>query len=283
MRWTNLSLMAFFIISFHFVAFPKFIEHSFFTDFDFFLLAFSFILSTGTGYFINDFYDQQIDQINKQKNFIFGMQKRVVWLYWFFLNSISILLVSWVLHKQNHLELILVYFFALWLLWLYSARLKRCFFWGNFTVSFLIAFMIIFLIPFYDIYFQNKLQSVILPYLFWLSSLAFLLNLAREIIKDYEDIEGDQKEKARTIPIILGKKKSKGIILGILILCILINIIYFVSKDQWLNALLFSLIISLNFPFLYKLSDTKGAKKLSLTLKISMFMGIVSGIFFISN
>jgi 4-hydroxybenzoate polyprenyltransferase len=45
-------------------------------------------------------------------------------------------------------------------------------------------------------------------YVLWLSlglaTFAFILNLAREIVKDMEDVEGDKKLSAKTLPIVLG-------------------------------------------------------------------------------
>ena len=40
----------------------------------------------------------------------------------------------------------------------------------------------------------------------------FLLTFLREIVKDMEDIEGDRKFDCKTLPIVLGIRKSKLII-----------------------------------------------------------------------
>ncbi|WP_457752578.1 UbiA family prenyltransferase, partial [Thermococcus sp.] len=42
----------------------------------------------------------------------------------------------------------------------------------------------------------------------YLALCAFLVNLAREIMKDIEDIEGDKAKGAKTLPIVWGIKKS---------------------------------------------------------------------------
>jgi len=48
--------------------------------------------------------------------------------------------------------------------------------------------------------------------------MAFLLNLAREIVKDAEDFEGDNAFGMQTLPVVVGMRFTKMIITGILLL-----------------------------------------------------------------
>jgi geranylgeranylglycerol-phosphate geranylgeranyltransferase len=50
-----------------------------------------------------------------------------------------------------------------------------------------------------------------------LALLAALSNLAREIIKDVEDIEGDREEGLRTLPVAVGQRRSLALAAGLLV------------------------------------------------------------------
>jgi 4-hydroxybenzoate polyprenyltransferase len=47
---------------------------------------------------------------------------------------------------------------------------------------------------------------------------AFLVSLLREIIKDMEDWEGDQKYGCRTLPLVIGLKRSKYVVIALVVL-----------------------------------------------------------------
>ncbi|MBQ0741199.1 prenyltransferase, partial [Aquimarina celericrescens] len=54
------------------------------------------------------------------------------------------------------------------------------------------------------------------------SLLAFLLNFCRELIKDIEDVRGDYFCHMKTLPILIGKKRSNYVIFGMLSFTILV-------------------------------------------------------------
>ena len=56
-------------------------------------------------------------------------------------------------------------------------------------------------------YFQ-KSELLVLTYAIF----AFFLNLIREILKDIEDRQGDRKHGCRTLPIVIGFRKTKAVI-----------------------------------------------------------------------
>jgi 4-hydroxybenzoate polyprenyltransferase len=80
---------------------------------------------------------------------------------------------------------------------------------------------------------------------------AFLSNLVREIIKDIEDIEGDQTDGAQTLPIVLGETQAKFICISIAVfLMILIGVI---EKMLWtleVSGLFWYLLLAVQIPII---------------------------------
>ena len=59
---------------------------------------------------------------------------------------------------------------------------------------------------------------------------AFFINLIREIIKDIEDWKGDQAFGCKTLPVVLGIRKTKRIVLFVLL--IFIGLIVWLTLKQ---------------------------------------------------
>ncbi len=88
----------------------------------------------------------------------------------------------------------LIVIFAVVLLYYYSARLKRTIIAGNVVVGFMTGMAFI-----YGGTTVGHVERALIPAIF-----AFLINFARELVKDVEDIEGDKKEQAVTLPVKYG-------------------------------------------------------------------------------
>jgi 4-hydroxybenzoate polyprenyltransferase len=173
---------------------------SVYQDYRLYLLVFATVLITAAGYMINDYYDVKIDYVNRPHEVIVGkgIKRRVVLFLHSLLNFTAIGLGYLVSPK-----IAVVNFFAAFLLWFYSNHLKREPFIGNLTVAFLTGFSV-YLIAFY----YQKSELLVLTYAIF----AFFLNLIREIIKDIEDRPGDRKHGCRTLPIVIGFRKTKQVI-----------------------------------------------------------------------
>lgn len=169
-------------------------------DYKLYLIVISTLMITAAGYMINDYYDVKIDYVNRPGNVVVGkgIKRRMVIFLHTLLNFTAIGLGYLV-----NPAVALINFVAAFLLWLYSNHLKREPFIGNFTVA-LLTGISIYLIGFY---FQ-KSELLVLTYAIF----AFFLNLIREIIKDIEDRQGDRKHGCRTLPIVLGFRKTKAVI-----------------------------------------------------------------------
>jgi len=115
----------------------------------------------------------------------------------------------------------------------------------------------------------------------WLGfALGLAFHLAREILKDIQDIDGDTRAGARTLPIVLGVRTTARLCGTYLALIALLAIVPFIT--QWLNELylygLITLIIIPSFFGYYRLWQNptpKEAGKWSSITKAMMAVGLV--------
>ncbi|CAN5426806.1 geranylgeranylglycerol-phosphate geranylgeranyltransferase [soil metagenome] len=166
-------------------------------DIKLFLLSASTVLIAAAGYIINDYYDVKIDLINKPERVVIGKGiKRRSAILFHSLLSITGIGIGFLLHWKIGMLNVLCAF----LLWLYSNALKRLPFIGNFTVA-LLTGLSIFIV---NVLYPPSLVLTIIYSLF-----AFFITLVREIIKDLEDLRGDDTFGCKTLPIVWGFRKTK--------------------------------------------------------------------------
>lgn len=169
-------------------------------DYRLYLLLMATVLVTAAGYMINDYYDVKIDYINRPNAVVVGkgIKRRVILVLHSLFNFIALGL-GWAVAPR----IAAVIFFAGVLLWWYCNWLKRKPFIGNMAVAFLTG-LSIYLVGYY--YQKNEL------FVFTFALFAFFLNLIRELLKDIEDRKGDHLHGSKTLPIVLGFRKTKQVI-----------------------------------------------------------------------
>lgn len=236
-------------------------------DLKLFLLCASTVMIAAAGYVINDYYDVKIDYINKPERVVIGknIPRRYAILFHGILSGSGIflgLLVSWRIGAINVL--------SVFLLWLYSNNLKRLPFIGNLVVALLTGLSI------WVVDAQYKTGSaLILIY----ASFAFFMTLVREIIKDMEDLKGDDTFGCKTLPIVWGIRKTKFLIYLILIIFfITVGVLDFFYEALPIKYYLLFLFTPLLW-LLYRLirADTvKDFAWLSAFCKVIMLLGILS-------
>lgn len=236
-------------------------------DFKLFLLTVSTISIAAGGYIINDYYDVKIDYINKPDRVIIGksITRRYAILFHVMLSSFGILIGLYLSWKIAAVNIVSVF-----LLWLYSNNLKRLPFVGNFTVAFLTG-LSVFVV---DLFYRTNNSLVIIYALF-----AFFMTLVREVIKDIEDLKGDNSFGCKTLPIVWGIRKTK--ILIYIILTVFAGVV--IVLNQLYKALPFKYhLIFLFIPLLWLLYRLIGADmkkdftRLSIFCKLIMILGILS-------
>jgi len=241
-----------------------------FIDGKLFVLASSTAIIAAAGYIINDYYDIKIDLINKPNRVVIGknITRRYALFFHSILSFIGVALgfvLSWKLGVIN--------FLSAFLLWVYSNNLKRQPFIGNFVVAWLTSISILLVNILYDV--SNSL--VIIYALF-----AFFMTLIREIVKDIEDLKGDNTFGCRTLPIVWGIRKTKVILyilLGLLASSvILLNAIYSQLPLSYFLIFLF-MPLGLLLLRLIRADTRKDFYWLSQACKIIMLLGVISMVF----
>lgn len=225
--------------------------------------------------------DIKLDMINKPNAVIIGktISRRWAILLHFGFNSLSIILAWNISYKVA----ILVFSCSL-LLWMYSQYFKKSYLLGNLLVAVMTASTIYILIPFDE---KTNILGCVAYSLF-----AFFTNLIREIIKDTEDVRGDSKFNANTLPIKLGVKKTKNILLYLQIVFITSCFVFIflfpnlsqAPKHAFVQFMfyIFLLVIIPSIYLLFKIwqADTKNHfSHLSLVAKTIMISGILSMMF----
>jgi 4-hydroxybenzoate polyprenyltransferase len=124
------------------------------------------------------------------------------------------------------------------------------------------------------------------------AAFAFVTTFVREVIKDAEDLEGDLDSYCRTIPFLMGTRRTKTLLLALLGLVILTlgYIQYFqIMGGDWKNSGYVGLCVQipciLTAFYISKAISKEGFAKASLWLKLTMLGGIMSmpAFFFIYN
>ena len=169
-------------------------------------------IAIASGYIINNFYDYEKDIINRpiRSGIDKSIRKRTKLSLYFALNFLCLCLS--LLISIRAASFFLVYIFALWL---YSHKLKKIVIIGN------ICSAILTITPFFAIFLYYKnFELIIFTYALFL----FFIILAKDIIKDLENLKGDFTLNYQTIAVVHGEKFSK-VAISIIILISYINVI----------------------------------------------------------
>lgn len=249
--------------------------HVFLQNRSFSLLLVTLFLALSGGYAFNNGVDFESDKINNKNTNIFN----------------GSLLIKLGIISQL-LSIILAYFLPSYLFWnivyintiivLYNTYFKKVVLVGNLFIAFLSLF------PYYislqiNVIENNQLtheSTVALVLLFALVS--FLGTLSREIIKDIEDIKGDQKTGVQTLPIQfsinIAKYASAGLSLATLVV---FNFILYNYKWIGISAgltifgfIVVSIPLFLSIAVLLnkKINNPKQAQQF---IKVAMFFSII--------
>ena len=152
-------------------------------------------LGCAGGNTINDYFDYEIDRINRPERPLprGAMDRRTALWYSLFLFAVGLALALLISIRAFAFALL-----AYITMFLYAWKLKPLPFIGNIAVAALTG-----VTPLYGAIAVGKIGLA-----GTLAVCAFLVNVAREIVKDIEDVEGDLKKGAKTLPIILGRRKA---------------------------------------------------------------------------
>ncbi|WP_299800563.1 geranylgeranylglycerol-phosphate geranylgeranyltransferase [uncultured Maribacter sp.] len=234
-------------------------------DINLFVIVIASAMVIAAGYIINNFYDAEKDLINKPRKSMLDrlVSQRFKLTTYFVLNFLAVIAASYVSFRA-------VFFFSSYIfgIWIYSHKLKKIPFLGNFISATLAItpFFVVF------IYYKN-----IQPVIFMHAVFLFLLILAREIIKDLENISGDLAQNYKTIPIIYGARTSKVLISLLILLTLVPSLLLIFKFDVGYMNLYFMLCVVLLVLFIFLLFKAKARKDyvwLHNILKLIIVMGV---------
>ncbi len=264
------------------------------TPLNFLLLSLSTVLIAAAGYIINDYFDIKIDAINKPDKVVLekSIPRKQAIIAHAVLNIIAFLLAGRVALAAHHPQWLLMQIGCTVLLWFYSTHFKRQYITGNIAVSLLTALTVIALLVYepairghdeeqqlYTGTILSKPGWVLLIYAYF----AFILTWMREIVKDMEDLRGDEEEGCKTMPVVRGLKYSSRFtsMLGILVVFPLSAASYllFRHNETWLPVYIITILILpiiVWIVYLFRNTTSNHYHKASNWLKVIMLLGICS-------
>lgn len=311
-RWPNLLIiiLTMYLIRYCIIAlFAHSANLSFsLSDRHFFMLVCSVVLITAAGYAINDYFDTATDAINKPEKMVLGISmtpRKGMLLH--FLFSITGISIGWFVSKQAGVtNLVFIHIMSVGLLWFYSSEFKRMFLIGNLVVALLTALVpllpVMYEMPGLISQFKVQIaenQELFLTYpditkaithnlhMMWYwaaaySGFAFFLTMAREIIKDTEDMMGDISIGSQTIPIRMGINFARS--LSGFFVCLVCIPLFFLQYKMIASKDYFSIgyiTLALQMPaawFLYRLVNANTSSDyhyLSRIIKLIMLLGLL--------
>lgn len=234
-------------------------------DLNLFLIVLASSLCIASGYIINNFYDSEKDLINrpiKSKIDRFVSQNTKLSIY-FVLNFLAIVFASYVSFRA-------VIFFSgyIFLIWLYSHKIKKMIIVGNIMSSILTV------APFFAILVYYKNFEIVI----FFHALFLTLNLlAKDILKDLENIKGDFLINYKTVPVVYGERFSKRCITLAIVFAMLSSSVLLIFYDlgtmiYYFKSLYF--IYPIFFLLLYFSSKKKHFKILHNFMKLILIIGV---------
>ena len=231
------------------------------------LAALSAALINGAGNAFNDLMDIDIDRINRPLRPLPSgrLSPSAARMQSLLLTLVGCALAFWLSPWHGVIALAVVALLAV-----YSVSLKNSLLWGNVLVAFVgaIAFP-------YGALAAGDIGRSWIPALF-----AFLFHLGREIVKDIEDVAGDQLRGGRTLPLRWGRAQA-GVLVAIVYL-ILVGFTwmpFFTGIYGALYALaLLPLHVLVGYVLwqLYRQRAVLADDRLGRLLKVGMFLGLVA-------
>lgn len=249
------------------------------------------MLIAAGSYVVNDIFDQSTDKHNKPNKSTLinqSISNNLAWYIYITITIIGLDIAIYIGFMIDKLPLIIIFPCAVGLLYYYSKSWKRKPFIGNFIVATFCAFVPA--IIWYAEYDNIKLiKNISLKEYNWVVniftayiSFGFLTTIIREIIKDIEDINGDQLSGYITLPIAIGVKKSKYLAL-IFSLLLLSSYVLWLKGCNGIELLILIALLGIcfvipTFFIIYKITKAKVTQdysKISKYLKYIMIMSLI--------
>ena len=239
-------------------------------DVDLLYIILASICVVAAGYIINNFYDVQVDRINRPlktriDNYVRQSTKLKLYFVLNFLGFLFGLLISW-----KAALFFAIYIFAIWF---YSHKLKKHHLIG------LISATVLTILPFFAVfvYFKNFSKIIFVHAIF-----LFLVIMVRELLKDLQSMKGAIVHNYDTFPIVYGERKTKQLSVFLLILT-LFPIVFLLNYYElgYMRYYFYLALIVLTFLgfYLWKSTETKQYRTIHNVLKVLLLIGVFSLVF----
>lgn len=260
------------------------------------LIAASVLIAAG-GYIINDYFDINIDRVNKPDKMVV---EKIIYRRWailmhIFITAAGLILSLAVSFKTNYL-IVAVNIGCAILLWVYSTTFKKKLLSGNIIIAALMAWTVLVIYFATSGFFYlsrggdeqiHQAMQRIYKFAVLYAGFAFIISLIREVVKDIEDMEGDAKYGCKTMPIVWGVPAAKvfaGVWMVVLIGALVILQFYVLQLRWWLSALYCALLLIAPLCWtlhkFYKAQNTADYRRISTMIKVVILLGILSMLFF---
>lgn len=224
---------------------------------------------TGAGNTLNDYYDAEIDRINRPDRPIPAglIQSRQALIFSGLLFGLGTLAIIPVINFPSMIILII----ALLLLISYTRLFKPRPLWGNLVVSLILGMTFLFGSAVF-----GDIRPGIVPCL-----LAFGFNFIREIVKDMQDVKGDQALGARTFPLVYGLQAARRLVIIATLILMVGALMPYILKVYGIYYLLI-LVLTVEIPLIYIIfsinRDTSATNcgRLAAILKGDVFFGLMA-------
>ena len=194
------------------------------SDLEFAQLVLSVLLIAAGGYIINDIRDVKADKFNNTPNPVGSLisSERADIIYKI-VTGLGLVLGFGVGYQLGNYNLGVIQFAVAVSLWFYSFYFKNELIVGNLIVAFVVALVPltvgIYEVTLIQVEYFNKVKefkdfnfNFIAFWFMGYSVIVFLFTWAREILKDIEDIDGDRRVGAKTLPIQFGINAANGLV-----------------------------------------------------------------------
>ena len=250
------------------------------------LIILTCCLTAAGGYIINDLFDVETDHINRPNKRILkrDISHKAAIVYYIILTALG-----QICGYYAGLGIGLFASAIAVLLYFYSSDLKAMGLPGNSLIAFMSGSVI---------YIASRgIHEINSAYFAEYAFLAFLLTMARELVKDAEDVEGDKEQGCETFPILHGTRKTNilsNLILALIVI-FLVTSAYLLSIEPFINVkshieihhfvypafLVLALVpmILKSMWMIGKANNKRDYKKISKWLKLTMLIGLISVLF----
>ncbi len=243
---------------------------------------------TGAGNVINDYYDIESDKINRPDRPLpsgkVGLNRARLFAYGLFVAGIILSFINFFMFVIAFINSIILI--------LYSRNFQNKILIGNIAIGYLAGSTFL-----YGGAAAGKpelLATVII-----LGILAGLATIAREIVKDLEDMEGDKKSFLKRITKKVGElaerfklkdggvklKFSENLAIGLSLICMLLAIVFSILPYVWgllgigypiVLTLCIALFLWTSYDLVFKARKSKDYARISKEIKIAMFLGFLA-------